>query len=185
MTNKILHYQITEDTQECEFDMAFFISEYDRGYQQEVKVLVNFYDPSNINLKSLYVSTQNQTPPREVLKLDQVGSYTMIFSNQNKIYLTFEMELALTNCLKKEMKMQKQDMVLFQNKLQKEYLDQKFIINSNFSSRYKMKRILKKKLRETHSKLYYATLLECLIIFVLSVWQIIYIRKLLENKQLI
>ena len=48
-------------------------------------------------------------------------------------------------------------------------MEQTMAMNENLSTRYKIKNILSKDVEGTHSKLYYGTLLECLIIIVLSV----------------
>ena len=81
--------------------------------------------------------------------------------------------------------MHKKDLITFKNRLSNTFMDTTFTLNDNLATRYKMKKKLEKYIKTTHTKLYYSMMLESLIIVVLSLLQIFYLKRILENKQII
>lgn len=99
--------------------------------------------------------------------------------------MILDLVFAMTDCHMQKHKMHKKDVVVMQNRLQNTFMDQTFILNENLATRYKMKKELVKNLEKTHVKLYYGTVLESVIVILLSIGQVVYLRRILENKQII
>lgn len=185
-TNKIFHYKIKKETQQCIIDLGYYISETESyNTQQPLTAEINFYNPDNSNLRSLKFDSFNKKPKRSTLTLNQIGDYTFVVSNNSSYFIIVDLVLAMTDCHLIAHKMHKEDLIVFQNRLENSFMDQSFVINDNLSTRYSMRDLLLKNIEATHVKLYYGTLLESLVIVVLSVVQVCYMKRILENKQVI
>lgn len=184
--NKVFHYKIKKETQECIIDLGYYISETEASNTRTpITAEINFYNPDNSNLRNLKFDSLNKKPQRSTLTLNQLGEYTFVVSNNSRYFIIVDLVLAMTNCHMIPHKMHKEDLIVFQNRLETTFMDQSFVINDNLSTRYTMKEILLKNIEATHVKLYYGTLLESLVIVILSVVQICYMKRILENKQVI
>jgi len=79
----------------------------------------------------------------------------------------------------------KDDMIVFKNRFEDTFKDHVKVVNNNLITKYRTKLYVEKSIENTHQKLYYSAILESLLIVVISIVQVLYMRKILECKEII
>ena len=183
---KDLHYEIGEGMTDCKIDMSFYISRTTASHHETAKASMKFIGPSGALLDELESNTKTRVAQKASLILNKQGEYTFEITNPNDfMYVVIDLVLGLRSCHKLTPKLHKDDMIKLNERFQSLYKEHTFLLNDNLASRYNANNKFKKHIELAHEKMYYSAVLESIVVIVLSLVQAFYMKRLLENKQLI
>lgn len=119
------------------------------------------------------------------LALNEVGDYELRITNNNRNYKILNISMNLMSCHTTPHKIEKKDIDLFVRKLQKAGQSQVDGMMAVIKSKDNSFMHLISRLQTINYQMKRSVTAECLIFVVLSIVQIVYMKKLLDDKQII
>ena len=119
------------------------------------------------------------------LLLNEVGDYELRITNNNSQYKIFNLSMNLMSCHTIPHKIEKKDIDLFIKKLERAgqaQVDGMMAVNKSKDNSFNH---LISRLSTINYQMKRAITAECLIFVVLSIVQIVYMKKLMDDKQII
>lgn len=183
LETKIFNFDITKETNQCEFDLNIFVSNSNQKMNSNSMYNLSINDPNNKSIFELSFNKKSENKQTR-LNFNVVGTYVIHVKNEESDTKIIEMEFGLNKCHYIPKKMGKEHLIdikeKFSEKISKVH---NLIEQTNFLETREIYNLEQNE--NLFDNVLYSSIIECSVICVISIWQILFLKKLLNNKQII
>ena len=185
LKTKKMQHRVDRTSTSCVVDLNYYISEWKSNDPRGVHVAIQLFDPNGKLVEDLKTNTKVKEPLTKTFDFNQIGEYVFEITNKSRTVLVLDMAMSLKRCHTIKHKLHKEDIIALATRLQELNKEHTFMVNDNLSNRHSINNAFSMNIKNTQTRLLYSAVLESVAIVVLSIVQAFYMKRLLENKQLI